>query len=165
MVFRLHIVSKTLVSLLCSCMAALRIFAPGRGQVPAVGAGYRAVAYSRRYARPNGDIEAGFGRHSGDIGRGNVAMRKKPYTVMVDDNFHYMDEEHRTKHGAYATFEKAVTACKKIVDEDLRDMLKQGVTPEDLSSTWSMYGSDPYIVGGSRRFSARDYVGEKTRST
>lgn len=28
-------------------------------QVPAIGAGYRAVAYSRRYARPNGDIKAG----------------------------------------------------------------------------------------------------------
>ena len=47
-------------------------------------------------------------------------------------------------------------------------MLKQGVEPEKLSATWSMYGSDPFILGevaeGSRRFSARDYVTEKTKN-
>ncbi len=90
-------------------------------------------------------------------------MNKKRYTVMVDDNFHYMDEEDRYKHGKFSTFEKAVKACKKIVDEELRDYLDQGIKPEDLSSTWSLYGSDPYIVGGSRWFSARDYVTEKTQ--
>ena len=91
-------------------------------------------------------------------------MNKKRYTVMIDDNFHYMDEEHRYKYGAFSTYEKAVAACKKIVDEELRDMLKQGVRPEKLSSTWSLYGSDPYIIGGSSRFSARDYVTEKTQN-
>lgn len=90
-------------------------------------------------------------------------MNKKRYTVMVDDNFHYMDEEHRLDHGGFSTYEKAVAACKKIVDEELRDMLKQGVKHEELSSTWSLYGCDPYIVGGSGRFSARDYVTEKTQ--
>jgi hypothetical protein len=90
-------------------------------------------------------------------------MKKKRYTVMLDDNFHYMDEEHRYKYGEFSTCEKAVAACKKIVDEDLRDMLKQGVKLEELSATWSLYGSDPYIVGGSSRFSARDYVTEKTQ--
>jgi len=91
-------------------------------------------------------------------------MNKKRYTVMIDDNFHYMDEDHRYKCGEFSTYEKAVAACKKIVDEELRDMLKQGVRPEELSSTWSLYGSDPYIIGGSSRFSARDYVTEKTQN-
>lgn len=91
-------------------------------------------------------------------------MTKTRYIVMIDDNFHYMDEEHRYKHGTFSTFEKAVAACKKIVDEELRDMLKQGVKPEDLSATWSMYGSDPFIIGGSERFSARDYVTEITQT-
>ena len=94
-------------------------------------------------------------------------MTKKPYTVMVDDNFHYMDEDCRYKHGDFATYERAVAACKKIVDEELQDMLDQGVEPEKLSATWSMFGSDPFILGdiaeGSRRFSARDYVTEQTR--
>ena len=90
-------------------------------------------------------------------------MDGKRYTVMVDDNFHYMDEEHRYKYGEFSTYEKAVAACKKVVDEELRDMLKQGVRLEALSATWSLYGSDPFVVGGSRRFSARDYVTEKTQ--
>ena len=90
-------------------------------------------------------------------------MNKKRYTVIVDDNFHYMDEEHRHKYGKFSTYEKAVAACKKIVDEELRDMLKQGVRHEELSSTWSLYGSDPYIMGGSGRFSARDYASEKSQ--
>jgi hypothetical protein len=90
-------------------------------------------------------------------------MNEKRYTVMVDDNFHYMDEEHRYKHREFSTYEKAVAACKKIVDEELRDMLKQGVKLEELSATWALYGTDPYIVGGSSRFSARDYVTEKTQ--
>ena len=88
-------------------------------------------------------------------------MNKKRYTVMVDDNFHYMDEEHRYKNREFSTYEKAVAACKKIVDEELRDMLKQGVKLEELSAKWALYGDDPYIVGGSERFSARDYVAEK----
>ncbi|MBT5109663.1 MAG: hypothetical protein HOM25_13365 [Rhodospirillaceae bacterium] len=88
-------------------------------------------------------------------------MNKERYTVIVDDNFHYMDEEHRYEHGEFSTYERAVAACKKIVDEELQDMLKQGIKPEDLSATWALYGSDPYIIGGSSRFSARDYVTEK----
>ena len=59
-------------------------------------------------------------------------MNEKRYTVMVDENFHYMDEEHRYKYGEFSTYEKAVAACKKIVDEELRDMLKQGVIPTAL---------------------------------
>lgn len=27
----------------------------------------------------------------------------KPYVVLVDDNFHYMDESERYKHGVYLT--------------------------------------------------------------
>ncbi len=59
-------------------------------------------------------------------------MNKNRYTVMIDDNFHYMDEEHRLQYGKFSTYEKAVAACKKIVDEELRDMLKQGVIPTAL---------------------------------
>jgi hypothetical protein len=90
-------------------------------------------------------------------------MTGERYIVMIDDNFHYMDEEQRHKRGEFSSYEDAVTACKKIVDEELQDMLRQGIKPEELSATWSLYGSDPYIIGGSERFSARDYVTDKTR--
>lgn len=92
-------------------------------------------------------------------------MSEERYIVMVDDNFHYMDESHRYKHGEFSTYAEAVIACKKIVDEELADMLKQGTDPKKLSSTWSMFGDDPFIIGGSKMFSARDYVTEKTKET
>jgi hypothetical protein len=41
------------------------------------------------------------------------------YKVIVDDNFHYMDESERYEHGVFATAEEAIAACKRIVDEDL----------------------------------------------
>lgn len=82
---------------------------------------------------------------------------------MIDDNFHYMDEDHRYKHGEFSTYNEAVNACKKIVDEELADMLKQGTDPKKLSSTWSMFGEDPFIIDDSGMFSSRDYVTEKTK--
>ena len=90
-------------------------------------------------------------------------MTKERYTVMIDDNFHYMDEDYRCKHGEFSTYADAVDACKKILDEELADMLKQGIDPKDLLSQWAMFGSDPFIIGGSKIFSSRDYVIEKTK--
>ena len=82
---------------------------------------------------------------------------------MIDDNFHYTDEDQRYKHGEFSTYAAAVDACKKIVDEELADMLKQGIKPKDLSSNWCMYGDDPFIIGGTEIFSAREYVAEKIK--
>ncbi|MGB0749236.1 MAG: hypothetical protein ACPGO3_10850 [Magnetospiraceae bacterium] len=82
------------------------------------------------------------------------------YTVYIDDNFHYMDESQRSNSGVFATFEEAVAKCKRLVEDELEDMRRQGVAPEELSATWALYGSDPFIVGGDERFSARDYVTE-----
>jgi len=31
----------------------------------------------------------------------------KPYAVLVDDNFNYMDEDKRYEHGTHATLEQA----------------------------------------------------------
>lgn len=85
---------------------------------------------------------------------------------MVDDNFHYMDEDHRYKSGEYLTYNEAVSACKKLIDGELSDMLKQGTDPKELSVQWAMFGEDPFIMGlseGEKRFSAREYVAEKMK--
>ena len=34
------------------------------------------------------------------------------YKVMVDDNFHHMDEDERYQHGVFLTAEEAISACK-----------------------------------------------------
>ena len=54
---RLRTASRARASLSSSCTAAPTISARWEQQLPAIGASYRAIAYSRRYARPNEDIE------------------------------------------------------------------------------------------------------------
>ncbi|HEX8247626.1 MAG TPA: hypothetical protein VF599_05625 [Pyrinomonadaceae bacterium] len=85
------------------------------------------------------------------------------YQVFVDDNFHYMDEDERYKHGDFATFEEALTACKAIVDECLRESYEEGMTAGQLYTVYTGFGEDPFIVGESVpfRFSAWDYAQER----
>jgi hypothetical protein len=41
------------------------------------------------------------------------------YKVMVDDNFHCMEEDERYGLATFSTIEEAIAACKRIVDDDL----------------------------------------------
>jgi hypothetical protein len=85
------------------------------------------------------------------------------YEVFVDDNFHYMDESHRYKLGEFKTLKKAINACKKIVDEFLIENYKSGMTCDELTAKYALYGEDPFVIGADERipFSARDYASEK----
>ena len=85
------------------------------------------------------------------------------YKVYVDDNFHYMDESHRYKLGEYNSLEKAIKACKKIVDEFLLENYKSGMTIGELLAQYSLYGEDPFIIGADEGvpFSARNYASVK----
>src|SRR5205823_728119 len=56
------------------------------------------------------------------------------YKVMVDDNFHYMEEDERDEFGTFSTIEEAVASCKRIVDDDLSEFAK-GKTPHPTSYT------------------------------
>jgi hypothetical protein len=49
------------------------------------------------------------------------------YKVMVDDNFHYMN---KNELGAFATADETITACKRIVDEDLVAAEQGGEHPQ-----------------------------------
>jgi len=82
------------------------------------------------------------------------------YKVCVDDNYHYMDESERYTAGSYNSPEKALKKCKKLTIRSLEDLCEKEITPEKLSAQWSMFGEDPFIVGGdgSVLFSAREYV-------
>lgn len=46
------------------------------------------------------------------------------YKVFVDDNFHYMDKEHRYFLGEFDTAEAAIAACQKVVNECLEEFYK-----------------------------------------
>ena len=85
------------------------------------------------------------------------------YKVMVDDNFHYMEEDERREHGTFRTLDEAVTACRKLVDEALLDEYKPDITAAELYDRYLSFGDDPFIVAPERTakgvlFSARDYA-------
>jgi len=86
-------------------------------------------------------------------------MIKKRYKVLVDDNFHFMDEKHRYGSGSFDTYDEAAAKCKSIIDDYLRSALEPGMTKEQLFASYTMFGEDPYITGGNEdTFEAWDYA-------
>lgn len=88
------------------------------------------------------------------------------YKVLIDDNFHFMDEDHRYEWGVFGTADEAVAACKRIVDNELTYMLKPDTTADDLYGLWVMFGEDPYVMPLNRTdarvgFAACDYAKER----
>jgi hypothetical protein len=68
------------------------------------------------------------------------------YKVLIDDNFHYMDESERVEHGVFDTADEAVAACKRIVDECLEPMLQRGITAAALYEQYEGFGDDPFVM-------------------
>jgi hypothetical protein len=95
-------------------------------------------------------------------------MTNKPetghsYRVLVNDNFHYMDESERYELGVFATCCSAMEACRKIVDEYLLANYRFGMTNEALWESYTTFGEDPFIVSTDTgcRFSAWDYARQR----
>jgi hypothetical protein len=82
------------------------------------------------------------------------------YKVYVDDNYHHLDERERFEVGSYDTLEEALEKCKEITVRSLEDQFEDGITPDQLSAQWAMFGEDPFIYGGdgSIPFSARTFI-------
>ena len=93
----------------------------------------------------------------------NTDREKIRYEVFVDDNFHYQDESERYKYGEYDTYEAAVEACKKIVDQELSHLYRDDETALELYSSYTSFGEDPFIRPASRtdRFSAWEYARQR----
>ena len=91
-----------------------------------------------------------------------MSQSVKPYTVLVDDYYHYMDEDERYKHGEFATAEEALAAARKIVDDFLDSAYKPGMSGSALYASYTAFGDDPFIVSSSGsedvKFSAWDYA-------
>lgn len=88
------------------------------------------------------------------------------YKVMVDDNFHFMDEDYRYAWKSFQTVEEAVEECKRMVDSDLVGFLKPGMTAAELYDMYTSFGDDPFIVridpNDPIHFSAWDYAKERS---
>lgn len=90
------------------------------------------------------------------------------YRVLVDDNFHYMEEDERRELGTFGSAEEAVAACRKIVDGWLAENFKPGMTASELYESYVSFGEDPFVVAppGAERvsFSAWEYAMERTQA-
>ncbi len=68
------------------------------------------------------------------------------YTVLVDDNFHYMDESERSTYGTFPSLEVAIGVCKQIVNEFLQESGKTGeLSGAALYRHYVACGPDPFI--------------------
>jgi len=92
------------------------------------------------------------------------------YVVMIDDNFHFMDESERTRDSEHATADAAVARCKAIVDEWLGLAARNApepMTAAQLLETFHYFGEDPFVLAppGAERvaFSAWEYARESAK--
>ena len=98
--------------------------------------------------------------------------KEKPvasYRVLINDNFHFMDESERIDYGVFASADEALVACKKIVDDDLNSMCQPGRTAAALYECYTLFGADPFAVSLDPNdqpldFSAREYAKERSKS-
>ena len=82
------------------------------------------------------------------------------YTLLCDDNFHYMDETERIVLGQFDSAEAAIAAARRVVDRDLSEAHKPGMTADELYQHYTSFGSDPFIRSDDRscEFSAWTYA-------
>lgn len=95
------------------------------------------------------------------------------YKVMIGDNFHYHELGDYDEGGTYNTLDKAVAACRNIVDRSLQDQYEQMLKyyPSDLSAEalykrYSSFGDEAFIrvidgVDDRPRFSSWTYAKQR----
>jgi hypothetical protein len=85
-----------------------------------------------------------------DAKKEDSAKPRKPsshFTVIVDDNYHYMDKDHRYTAGEFDTWEEAVAKAREMVDSDIVAAIENGSTPEEAIEQYLAFGEDPWITG------------------
>jgi len=91
-------------------------------------------------------------------------LSSRRYMVLVDDNYHYQDESERHKQGSFETLDRAIDACKRIVDRSLEECHSPGMTAGELYGRYKMFGEDPFVKCEGQTpvpFSAWDYAKER----
>jgi guanosine-3',5'-bis(diphosphate) 3'-pyrophosphohydrolase len=93
-----------------------------------------------------------------------IAMmaKEQKYQLRIYDNFHYMDESETYNSGDFETYDEALNAAKKIVDDFLIHNWKPGMTESELYDQYTSFGEDPMIIpvehDKHEKFSALDYA-------
>ena len=95
-----------------------------------------------------------------------MARLRYTYSVYVDDNYDLPPDDGRYKLGDFATLEKAIAACKAMVDEYLKGHVPPDGAAAERYKQYTQFGPDPFIVTddpavGHPPFSAWDYAKEQ----
>lgn len=87
------------------------------------------------------------------------------YTVIINDNFHHMDQGEQYKHSDFDTCEAAITACKQIVDDFLLSSLQTPKSQDELWSLYTTFGDAPVIIPRDPNcpFSTWDYAKQRCK--
>ncbi len=87
------------------------------------------------------------------------------YKVLVDTNAHYMDARERRTLGEYADATAALAAARAVVDRDLAELHRPGMSADELFHLYTLFGLDPFISSDDAAcaFSAWDYARTRSR--
>lgn len=87
------------------------------------------------------------------------------YRVIIDDNFHFMDESERDLAGTYPDCETARQQCIALVERSLKAEYQPGMEAKELLERYKSFGDDPWISGPDRecRFSAWEYAAARAK--
>jgi len=89
----------------------------------------------------------------------NTTNEKPNYTVFVDDNFHFMNEDERWTVGAYESLDDALQKCMEMVGQFMLEQDYPAMKADTLYEGYTSFGDDPFIIGPVRvKFSAWDYA-------
>jgi hypothetical protein len=84
------------------------------------------------------------------------------YVVIVDDNFHFMNQSERYTLGEFETLDSAHAACRQHVESDLEHFFKPGMSARALYETYVQFGEDPFVRAPpgepASTFNARHYA-------
>lgn len=84
-------------------------------------------------------------------------MSENKFVVRVTDHAHYMESEGEYTGGEFVTFEEAVQKCRHIIDASLQELYTPGMTFEELSKQFLLYGEEATCEG----FDSLAYIKER----
>lgn len=87
------------------------------------------------------------------------------YTVLIDENAHFDDEEGQYTLAEFDHAESALAACRRVIDEFLLAAYRPGMGADALFSQFRSFGEDAHIVSDDPhvKFSGWDYARERCR--
>ena len=86
-------------------------------------------------------------------------MSEQKFIVHVLDHAHYMEEDGEYTRGEFATREEAEQKCKEIIDRSLEELFSVGMSEEEMSKQFLIYGEEASCEG----FESMEYVKLKCR--